>query len=332
MAMRRLSCLAVLLLFGLLAASGCQPNGERESRKSPIKVSLALAIAPYSGLIAIADARGFFRECGLEVSAMTYRSGLEAVEALITGEAQMATAADLVMATKVLDDPSLRAIASIGTSAGSEIVARKDRNIQKPLDLKGKKIGFSPGTISEYYLDVFLLANTISSQEVNAVSIPPSGIVDAIVNGEVDAISSWDVNVYAARKRLGENALSWPSQNYLDNYWLLISREELTRSPEPIKRFLRALLMAEGFLLANGKEAKDILTTKWNLDTEFIHDVWEKTRVSVSLSQSMLTSLENLAKWRMTREGGSQEMPNYLKYIYADAMVEVEPRAVTLFR
>ena len=330
--MYKYSRLALLLCLIVWAASGCRPKEELESQGSLLKVSLALVPYSYSGLIAIADVKGFFKECGLEVSAKEYPSGLAAVEALIRGDAQLATGADIVMATKIFDDPSLRVVASIGSSGANEIVARKDRDIHKPSDLKGKKIGFSPGTTSEYYLDAFLLANTIPMTEVNPVNIPPARITEAIVRGEVDAISSWDVNVYSAKKSLGENGVHWPAQNYLDWYWLLIAKEELTLSPEPVKRFLRALLMAESFLLANGNEAKNILINKWKLEPGFIDEVWGKTRLNVTLNQSMITALENFARWKMKKEGKVEEMPNYLKYTYTGAMTEVEPRAVTLFR
>ena len=63
-------------------------------------------------------------------------------------------------------------MASIGLSTGNKIVARKDRNILKPSDLKGKRIGFSPNTTSDYFLDMFLLANTISRSEVNGREHP----------------------------------------------------------------------------------------------------------------------------------------------------------------
>jgi NitT/TauT family transport system substrate-binding protein len=330
--MRKHAWLAFLLLIAISAATGCQPQGERESRSSALKASLALVPNSYSGLIGIADAKGFFEECGLEVSAKEYPSGREAVEAVMRGEAQMATGADMVMAVKVFDDPSLRVVASIGSSSANEIVARKDRDIRVPADLKGRKIGYSSGTSSEYYLDAFLLANAIAAHDVSPVNIPPASITDALVSGEVDAMSSWDVNVYSARKRLGENGVSWPAQNYLDWYWLLIVREELTLSPEPLRRFLRALLMAESFLLTNENEARSILTRKWGFDPEFIGEVWEKTRLNVALNQSMITSLENFARGKMKKEGKIEPMPNYLRYTFTGVLDEIEPRTVTLFR
>jgi NitT/TauT family transport system substrate-binding protein len=321
-----------LLLAVFLTAWACQPQGEREAQGPPLKISLALVPFSYSGLIAIAEDKGFFRESGLEVSAKEYPSGLAAVEALCRGEAQVATGADIVMATRALDDPSLRVVASIGSSDANEIVARKDRNIYSPSDLRGKRLGYSLGTSSEYYLNAFLLANAIPLTAVTAVNIPPARIAAAVVSGEVDAISSWDVNVFDARVRLQANAVSWPAQNYLEWYWLLLAKEDLVQSPEPIKRLLKALVKAESFLLDNPEEAKSIISHKWGFDPEFIRQVWDKTRLSVTLNQSMVISMENFAKWKLSKEGSTMEIPNFLDYIYTDALDEIEPKAVTIFR
>ena len=252
------------------AHGDARPGGKPEVQGPPLKISLALAPFPYSGLIAIAEEKGFFKESGLEVSIKEYSYGFDALSALSRGEAQMAMTNEIVFAMKINDDPSLRAVASIGLANTNEIVARKDRNIREPSDLKGKRIGFIPNTSSEYYLVTFLLANAIPSSRVTAVNILPAKIVEALVSGEVDAMSGWDTDVYDAKKRLGQNAVSWPSQNNQDWNWLLLTRESLTQSPEPIKRFLRALLKAESFLLGHQDEAKNIITRRWRFDPEFI--------------------------------------------------------------
>ena len=321
----------VLLLLLLSTAAGCS-EGNGESRRTPLKVSLAYVASPYSGLIAIAEAKGFFKECGVEVTGKDYPSGLSAVEAMMRGEAQIATGADVVLATKVMEDPSLRVIASIGSSGASEIVVRRDRGIHEPSDLKGKKIGYSAGTTSEYHLSTFLTANNISPGEVERVNIPPEGIVQAIAAGRVDAIAHWEVYIYAAKNTLGANAVSWPAQYFMDYYWLLIAKEELTRTPGLSERFLRALLMAENFLLAHDDEARNILITKWGFEPDFIRMVWNKTRLDVTLNQSLVTSLEEFARWKLNKDGKPDAMPNYLHFIHTGALDAVEPRTVTIFR
>jgi NitT/TauT family transport system substrate-binding protein len=220
-ARKTISLLAPLLVICFLAAWGCQSKGER-TQGPPLKISLALAPFPYSGLIAIAEEKGFFKESGLEVAIKEYSYGFATLEALSRGETQMAMGNELFFVVKINDDPLLRVVASIGLVNTNEIVARRDRNIHEPSGLKGKRIGFSPNTSSEYYLDTFLLAHSILPSEVTAVNIPPARISEAIVNGEVDAVSCWDTAVYDAKKGLGENAVSWPGQNNMDWHWVLV--------------------------------------------------------------------------------------------------------------
>jgi len=324
--------LCAVLLFVICAAWGCRSREEREAKSPPLEISVGITPTVYSGLITIADEKGFFRESGLNVSIKAYSSGLAAIEAMCGEEVQMATAADLAFALKIRDDPSLRVVASIGLANTNEVVARRDSNIEEPYDLKGKRIGVTPNTISEYYLYTFLLAHGITHSEVTAVNIAPAGMVDAIADGEVDAISIWDIYVYQASKRLGDNAVSWPTQNNQDYHWLLVARESLIQTQEPVKRFIKALVNAENFLLTHEDDARNIIMHRWGFDPEFMRGVWEKTKLSVSLDQSLIRSLETATGWGMSRESRPADVPNFLNYIYTGALDEVDPRAVTIFR
>ncbi len=129
----------------------------------------------------------------------------------------------------------------------------------------------------------------------------------------MDAVSAFDVYAYEAQKRLGENAVVWAVQNYLGYHWLLAVKEDLTQSPEPIKRFLRALLKAEDFPSRPEDEAKSIVTRKLGLDPEFMQQVWDMTPLNVTLNQSLLTSLENFARWKKKKEGKSGEPAEFSK-------------------
>ena len=321
-----------LLLAVILASAGCGQKAERGAQSAPLKLTLAVQPAPYSGLIAVADQKGFFKQAGLEATIKLYPSGLESLEAMLRGEAEIATAADIAFASQLNKDPSLRVVASISLTVGNQIVARKDRNIREPSDLKGKKIGYSPNTVSDYFLYAFLLTNHLSPDEVTAVSIPPARQVEAVVNGEVDAVSAFEIYAFVAKDRLGENAVSWDSQNNLAYQWLLATREEYTKSPEAIKRLLKALIAAEDFILTNENETKDIISKKWGFSPAYINQAWTQTRLHVSLSQSIIASLKNYARWEMDREGKTGDPPDVLNYLYTDALNEINPRLVTIFR
>ena len=113
----------------------------------------------------------------------------------------MAMGNEFSFAQMINNDPSLRLVASVALVNTNEIVARRNRNIHQPADLKGKRIGFCPNTSSEYFLLAFLLVTKIPLSEVILVNITAAGLVEAIVNGDVDALSGWDTIVYDSKNK-----------------------------------------------------------------------------------------------------------------------------------
>ena len=177
--------LVLLGLFVLTSTVGCQSKADKEMQKGLHKLTLAFQATPYSGLIAIADEKGFFKENGLDVTLKRFPSGLECLNVLRSGEAQLATVADIAFAGKIEEDRSLRIVASIGLTVGNLIVARKDRHIIQPADLQGKKVGYSPNTTSDYFLHAFLLANHLLPADITLVSIAPGRQVEVCRTGRL---------------------------------------------------------------------------------------------------------------------------------------------------
>ncbi|MFZ0134556.1 MAG: ABC transporter substrate-binding protein [Desulfobacterales bacterium] len=326
------ACFDLLLLVTLLGAWGCAPGGERAPAGPPQKLILAVSPATYSVLIAVADDKGYFNAAGLEVSIKLYPAGRQALEAVVRGEAQVATVADIAFAAKALEEPSLRILASIATTVGSRIIARRDRGIQVPADLKGKRVGFTADTVSDYFLYAFLLTENISPSDILYVKLPANRQVEAVVSGEVDAVSAFEIFAFEATRRLGENAVAWSSQNTLEYHWLLATTADSLRTPEPLTRLIKALIMAENFVGADEGETQRILVRKWNFDPAFLRESWRQTRVGVSFGQSIVTSLQNYVRWEMNKEGNSAAPRDVLDFLYTRILDEVAPGSVTVFR
>ncbi|MDX9786280.1 MAG: ABC transporter substrate-binding protein [Desulfobacterales bacterium] len=321
-----LSVIVILLLWAGVASVDRSPWGP------PLKLSIAVAPAIYSGLIAVADEKNYFKEAGLDISIQPYPSGLEALRAMCRGDARVATAADVAFSVEVLKDPALRVLASIGTTEGSKIVARKDRGIRTPSDLRGKRIGFSADTVSDYFLYTFLLIENISPNEVTAVNIAPARQVEVLLNGEVDAVSAFEIFAYEATVRLDANGVSWSSQNNLDYHWILAMKDGAVRSAEPLKRLLSALLKAESFVRSDEAEAKRLVARKWGFDPAFVEASWRQTRLEVLFNQSMVNALQNYVQWKLKKAGRTEVPPDVLQYLHTDVMDAVAPELVTLYR
>ena len=79
----------------------------------------------------------------------------------------------------------------------------KDRGILQPGDLKGKKIGVARATIAEFYLGQFLSFHNLAWQDVEVVNLNPGDLMEALVNGKVEAVMTWEPYIYEIKKRQG---------------------------------------------------------------------------------------------------------------------------------
>ena len=137
----------------VLPLSSCtKPSVPQKAEK------LRIAIYPdtVSALIYIAQEQGFFKRHGLDVSFEDYQTGVLAVNGLTAGKADAATATEFVLAIQGFKREDLRVIAAISFSDSMEVVARRDRGIKNPEDLKGKIVGVPKTTIAEFFLNAFL--------------------------------------------------------------------------------------------------------------------------------------------------------------------------------
>lgn len=320
-----------LLLLAILAASALacsQPSAPLEE----------ITVAAYSGdigaLVFIAEEQGYFAESGLDVTIKEYEAGKLAADALLAGEADIATATEFVFVSDSFDNPVLRILGTIATDKSVELVARKSQGIAEPTDLKGKRIGVTKKSIGEFFLGRYLNIEGISVQEVELVDLKPSEIVKAVVNGEVDAGFTWDPNISEIERQLGGEAISWSGQLDQDFYFLLLTTEEWVETkPIVAERFLFAMTQAEEFSVENPAKVQQLLQDQFNYEHSYVLEIWPDIDFTVGLPQALLLVMENQARWRIANGLADQStIPNYLPNIYPDALAAVNPEAVTIIQ
>ena len=96
---------------------------------------------------------------------------------------------------------------------------------------------------------------------------------------------------------------------------------------------MKSILEAEDYTKDNSEESKEFAKDRFDYDSDYMDHSWPKQEFTVTLSQAMLMTFEDQARWRI--ENGltdATEIPNYLDYIYMDALEEVDPGAITIIR
>lgn len=327
----------ILSVFGILMALVVLPGCRREGSggRPLVQVSLACTADPQSTLVHIARAKGYFAEAGLEVQVQRHAFGKAALQAVLEGKADFATAAETPLVFAVLRGEYFFVIANIESSShNSAIVGRRDAGIRSPRDLKGKAIGFTPGTTSDFFLDSVLLAQGLLRSDIRPVSLRPEEMQAALLGGKVAAVCTWNYPLTQIYQALGANAfLHYDPEVYTETFNLIASTDIVERQPEVAQSLLRALLKAEAFVAARPAEAQAIVATASGVDPQLVAAVWEAYNFKVRFDQTLLITLEDETRWAM-RNGLSDQkvMPDFRKHIYLDPLRAVRPEAVWVGR
>ncbi len=290
--------------------------------------------AEHSTLIWVAERQGFFTSCGVKVQFKYYGSGFAAGKALAKGDIQIATTAEAVFAHFVFKCPDFRILASIDEADEVRLIAKRSSRIKSAADLPGKTIGLKKGSAAEYYLGRMLLFNRIDPRGVTVVDMTPEEQVKAVVNGKVDGIVTWQPHVYRVSQKLGEQGVFLPAQSGQTFYWVLVCKEALIeRKSSQLKGFLKALVMAEGYLSQHEDEALDILANRLGMDMSYIKSMWPKHWFAVRLNHSLLLALESQARWETSRKiHASEVIPDFLNLIRFDFLNSIKREAVSIIR
>ncbi|MHB0976306.1 MAG: ABC transporter substrate-binding protein [Candidatus Aquicultorales bacterium] len=229
----------------------------------------------------------------------------------------------------------IRAIGAIDKGEFVFLVGRKDRGIEKPSDLKGKRVGTTLGTVAEFHLGRFVNLHGMSMQDITLVDVKtPTEWVNAVVSGDIDAISTAQPYANSAKEGLGANAVVWQAQSGQPVYGLILSSDEwITKHATPAAKFLKSLAEAEEYLVRNPADAKAIVRKRLNLDESYVETVWSQNNFTLSLDRSLIVAMEDEARWMIKNDlTSAEQVPDFLDYVYVDGLEAVKPEAVNIIR
>ncbi len=322
--------LAVVLIiaFGLGACS----RGNYSGKMEPI----IIGTLPYEGsaLIYIAEDQNLFKANGLDITIKDYETGLVSTDALKRGEVDVSACAEFIIVGKAFQKEKILGIATIAKNLNELIIGRTDKGIKTFADLKGKKVGVPRKTAAEFYLGRFLELNGMSIKEITLVDLLPSQLQDALAHGDVDAVIAWQPWASQIEKQVLNDKVVWPAQSNQLLYWNIIGIDTwVVNHPDLVKRLLSSLIQAEEYLVRHPSEAKAIVQTRLKYDDTYMAKVWPQQESSVTLDNSLIVALEDEARW-MIKNNLNQEMqvPDFVNYIYLDALKAIKPEAVNIIR
>lgn len=327
---------AIMIVMAIVACQKELPGSVERRGGEPLqKITVAYTLQPQSTLVHVAVAKGYFVEEGLDIQPLLHTYGKAALASVVENRADFATVAETPIMFSVLRGDKIFVIANIEASTmNNAIVARKSAGIAKPGDLKGKRIGFTPGTTSDFFLDSLLTAHGMTRLEIQAVALKPEEMQDAIAGEKVDAVSTWNYPLTQIYRHLGvDGTIFYDREIYTETFNIAASQEFVKKNPDVVKRFLRGLIKAENFVAKNPGFAQAIMSEATKIDQGLIREVWNSFSYRVVLDQTLLITLEDETRWAMKNKLTKQAvMPDYMQYIHPDSLSAVKPEALKMNR
>lgn len=317
----------LIILVVLVAGSYYFFRDSGTAKNRPLEKVRAGNIGEHSIFNLIAKEKGYFQANGLDVEMTEYPSGPPAVSDLLSGKIDLTVAADFVGVSNIFTHPDLRILAQLSRHDVFRLIARKDKNITEPKDLKGKKIGVTRKSVGEFFLGRFLALNDLKLGDVQITDLPPQEIVKQLNNGQIEATVIFDPHAYSLRKSLADKVIIWSAQGEQKIFALLYSTDAFVKSrPQNVESYLRALLAAEQFLNNNDNEARQILAKKMGYEQAYVDEIWPEFDFRLSLDQALLLTMEDQARFIIDNKLTDQlKVPNYLENIAFAPLEKVKP-------
>jgi sulfonate transport system substrate-binding protein len=284
-----------------------------------------------TSLFWIAENNGYFKDEDLDVRYLDFDQGPPALDALRDGRADLTSSGELPIVRSIIRGDKIYILAEMESDFGKNIIARRDRNINSPADLSGKKIGVTKGTVNEFQLIALLETNGISENDVTLIDVPFADSIKTFNSGTIDAISARQTSITELEKQFGDQGIVFSTEGIYTFRFLVVANQEFTNQhPDIIEKVLRSLVRAEKFAKENPTETYSITADYMQTDPKIIKQGWEKYSFYISLSQPIFITLEDEARWLIERDPDLGRFPNFLDFIYFKGLEVVKPDSVTI--
>ena len=207
----------------------------------------------------IARDKGFFKEEGVDVELVIMEDTPMKMGALMAGQLDLVASTVDEFPIYMKPGIGLRYVMAVDTSKGGDgIVATKD--ITTVEGLKGKKVAFEQGSVSQFFLNALLKDAGLSQSDIEPVNMAATDAGVAFAAGQVDAAVTWEPALsQGAKAENGHILLTSADKPGLITDIVAATDATLKEKSEDVKAFVRAWYRALDFVKSNPEEANVIM-------------------------------------------------------------------------
>ena len=248
----------------------------------------------------VEEDKGFFKAKGIEMAIIPGAGGADAIRNLLSGQADVAFTDPASFFTAIDKGEKLRAIYDIYPQNIFNLVSLKSRNITKPSDLKGKRIGvYSLASGTRQNLQILLHQAGLTEADVTIVV---TGLLNflPLMQGQVDATAATDTGLLVGKQKgLGDvNVMEVKNYVNISSDFFVVREETYQQKKDVLKRFLQAYQDSAEWMMRSPQEAAK-LAVKFALDGQNETANLEVIKLRNATSVSPVTQQKGLGAFDM---------------------------------
>ena len=207
----------------------------------------------------IARDKGFFKEEGVDVELSIMEDTPIKMGAFMAGQLDMVASTADEFPIYLKDGKSVRYVLAVDNSKGGDgVVALKE--INSVADLKGKKVAFEEGSVSQFFFNAVLKEAGLTQADVEVVNMTATDAGTAFAAKNVDAAVTWEPALsQGANSAHGKLLVSSADKPGLITDVVAISAETAANKSDDVKAFVRGWYKALDFLAKNPDEGYAIM-------------------------------------------------------------------------
>lgn len=294
---------------GSSAAGTSTPASEPAAEPDVVNVAY---MANYSSLVEVCTAmnKGYFADENIEVKLTAFQDGPTIIAAMESGSIDIGYIGSGAHKLAINGQVKIFCFAHCGN--GDAVMGLKSRGVETAEDLKGKTIGYAPGTSSEAILKKVLAEAGLTEKDVNLVSMDADGIVTAMIaNNSLDAAALWSPSTLKVREELGDDVvtladnMTYAEESASISSWIVMPKYA-EANHDLLVRFTRALYKAKDYRadMSHAEEISEYIAKETGLAK---NDVYAQRGDAEWLtSEEMLAQIEDgtLAKLYQSQQDG----------------------------
>jgi NitT/TauT family transport system substrate-binding protein len=208
---------------------------------------------------------GFYGKRGLDVSIAQGRGTLQSIRTLLAGQSQFVFLdIGVMLNVRAKEGAKIKALACMYQRTPHTLFYMKNKGIEKPKDLEGKTVAFSPGDSPKLMFPAFAKANGIDESKVKWLSVDPNSKNAVLLNGNVDGMVTFVFTLPVLQKaaKAGDEVGTFVYSDWGADFYsngLGAMEDYIKAKPDVTRNFVQATMEGVAFTLANPKEAISIL-------------------------------------------------------------------------